>query len=55
VKNFDEFAEALRNMGLEALRASDDKNAALLLEIADRMQPVCAGCHQTFWYPRQSH
>jgi hypothetical protein len=54
-KNFDQFAQALRNMGLEALRASDDKNAALLLEIADRMQPVCAGCHQTFWYPRKSH
>ena len=27
----------------------------LLLEIADRMQPVCAGCHHTFWYPLQSH
>jgi len=50
-KSFEEFAESLRNLGLEALRASDDKNAALLLKIGDRMQPVCAGCHQTFWYP----
>ena len=50
-QSFDEFAQALRNLGVEALRASDDKNAALLLEIGDRMQPVCAGCHQTFWYP----
>jgi hypothetical protein len=50
-KSFDEFAKSLRNLGLEALRASDDRNAALLLEIGDRMQPVCAGCHQTFWYP----
>ena len=54
-KTFDEFARALRNLGQQALRASDDKNAALLLEIGDRMQPVCAACHQTFWYPRQSH
>jgi hypothetical protein len=49
--SFDGFAESLRNLGLDALRASDDKNAALLREIGDRMQPVCAGCHQTFWYP----
>jgi hypothetical protein len=54
-KSFNEFALALRNLGVEALRASDEKNAALLLEIGDRMQPVCAGCHQTFWYPLQSH
>ena len=54
-KSFNGFAQALRNLGLEALRASDDKNAALLLEIGDRMQPVCADCHQTFWYPLQSH
>ena len=53
-QSFNAFAGALRNLGLEALRASDDKNAALLLEIADRMQPVCAGCHHTFWYPLQS-
>ncbi len=50
-KSFDEFAQALRNLGVSALRASDNQNAALLLEIGDRMQPVCAGCHQTFWYP----
>ena len=53
-QSFNAFARALRNLGLEVLRASDDKNAALLLEIADRMQPVCAGCHHTFWYPLQS-
>ena len=45
-KSFDGFAQALRNLGWEALRASDNQNAALLLEIGDRMQPVCAGCHQ---------
>ena len=54
-QSFNAFAGELRNLGMEALRASDDKNAALLLEIADRMQPVCAGCHHTFWYPLQSH
>ena len=54
-QSFNAFAGELRNLGMEALRASDDKNAALLLEIGDRMQPVCAGCHHTFWYPLQSH
>jgi hypothetical protein len=54
-QSFNAFAGELRNLGMEALRASDDKNAALLLEIGDRMQPVCAGCHHTFWYPLQPH
>ena len=50
-KSFDGFAQALRQLGSEALRASDDQSALSLREIGDRMQPVCAGCHQTFWYP----
>jgi hypothetical protein len=50
-KSFDGFAKALQNAGLEALRASDSKNAALLLDMGARMDAVCESCHQTFWYP----
>jgi hypothetical protein len=50
-KEFDAFAEALQGLGLEALRASDAKNPALLLDIGGRMQDICESCHQTFWYP----
>jgi hypothetical protein len=50
-KSFDAFAGALQALGLEALRASDAQNTALLLDIGARMETVCEGCHQTFWYP----
>jgi hypothetical protein len=48
---FDAFAAELRNLGWEALRASEARNAASLMDIGGRMQEVCEGCHQTFWYP----
>ena len=54
-KSFDAFAKALRVLGLEALQASDSKNAALLMEIGGRMEDVCEGCHKTFWYPGEKH
>jgi len=50
-ESFDGFAKALQNSGLEALRASDTKNAALLLDMGARMDAICESCHQTFWYP----
>jgi hypothetical protein len=51
-KSFDAFAKALQALGLEALRASEAKNTDLLQEIGGRMENVCEGCHQTFWYPQ---
>jgi hypothetical protein len=48
---FDAFAKELQLLGLEALRATDSKNADLIIEIGGRMENVCEGCHQTFWYP----
>src|SRR4029077_1505943 len=50
-KSFDAFAKALQVLGLEALRASDAKNVALLLDVGGRMEDVCESCHKTFWYP----
>jgi hypothetical protein len=53
-KSFDAFAKALQVLGLEALRASDSKDADLLIDIGGRMENVCESCHQTFWYPHVS-
>jgi hypothetical protein len=50
-KGFDAFAKALQGVGLEALRASDSKDGALLMDMGARMENVCESCHQTFWYP----
>jgi hypothetical protein len=52
-KSFDEFARALQGLGVEALGAIDAKDTSLLLEIGARIENVCEGCHQTFWYPPQ--
>jgi len=49
--SFDEFARALQALGVEALGAGDAKNGDLLLDVGGRMENVCEGCHQTFWYP----
>jgi hypothetical protein len=51
-KSFDAFAKALQDLGLEALRASEAKNVPSLEDIGGRMENVCEGCHQTFWYPQ---
>jgi hypothetical protein len=53
-KGFDGFAKALQVLGLEALRASEAKNADLLMDVGARMENVCESCHQTFWYPNVS-
>jgi hypothetical protein len=50
-KSFDAFAKELQALGLEAMRASEAKDVPLLDDIGARMDSVCEGCHQTFWYP----
>jgi len=50
-KTFDSFAMALQALGAEAMRATDAKDVMLLMDIGARMESVCEGCHQTFWYP----
>jgi len=52
-KSFDAFAKALRVLGWDALRATESKNAVLLMEIGSRMQDVCESCHKAFWYPNE--
>jgi hypothetical protein len=50
-RRFDTFARALLALGFEAVRASEMQDTAALLEIGGRIQEVCEGCHQAFWYP----
>jgi hypothetical protein len=50
--SFDAFARALQAVGMEALGAINAKDTSLLLEVGARMENVCEGCHQTFWYPQ---
>jgi hypothetical protein len=52
-QSFDAFARALQGLGVEALGAINAKDTSLLLEIGARMENVCEGCHQTFWYPQE--
>jgi hypothetical protein len=54
-KSFNAFAKALQVLGLEALQASDAKDPVQLIDIGGRMENVCEGCHQTFWYPPEKH
>ena len=51
---FNSFATTLRSLGWEALRASEAKSTDALFDIGGRMQEVCEGCHQAFWYPNAS-
>jgi hypothetical protein len=53
--SFDAFARALQALGLEALRATDAQNAALLMDIGAQMENACESCHQAFWYPPEKH
>ena len=50
-KSFDDFARMLQALGVEVLKASDAKDTSLLLDIGEKMENVCEGCHKTFWYP----
>jgi hypothetical protein len=52
-RSFDAFARALQAVGVEALRASEARNADQLIEIGGRMEEVCESCHKTFWYPTE--
>jgi hypothetical protein len=52
-KAFDALATALQAVALEALRASDARDPAMLLEVGARMENVCESCHQAFWYPQE--
>ncbi|MBV9824975.1 MAG: hypothetical protein JO001_04750 [Alphaproteobacteria bacterium] len=54
-QSFNGFAKALQDLGVEALRATEAKDPMQIIDIGGRMENVCEGCHQTFWYPIEKH
>jgi hypothetical protein len=52
---FDSFALALQQVAARALRASDAKNGAMLMDAGGDMEEACEGCHQSFWYPNAAN
>ncbi len=49
--SFDGYALALEGVALDAMRAVDARNPGRLMDAGGRMEEVCEGCHQNFWYP----
>jgi hypothetical protein len=50
-ESFNAFAKALQALGVEALRATEAQNAAMLMDVGAGMENACENCHQAFWYP----
>ena len=53
--SFDGFALALQQVAVRALKASDARNGAMLLDAGGDMEEACEGCHQSFWYPNAAN
>jgi hypothetical protein len=47
------FAQALGDVAAQMVKATGDKNPAVLLESGAALDEVCEGCHLKFWYPGQ--
>jgi hypothetical protein len=47
------FARALGDVAAQMVKATEDKNAAALLESGAALDEVCESCHLKFWYPGQ--
>ena len=50
-RSFAGHARDLQVSALEALRATEARDAAALLVAGERMQEACEQCHSHFWYP----
>jgi hypothetical protein len=47
------FAQALGDVAAQMVKATDDKDAAALLDAGAALDEVCESCHLKFWYPGQ--
>lgn len=47
------FAQALGDVAAQMVKATEDKNAAALLDTGAALDEVCESCHLKFWYPGQ--
>ncbi|BAV63341.1 hypothetical protein SCLO_1003010 [Sphingobium cloacae] len=48
---FNQFAAAVRDSGIEAIDAIDRKDVKALTRVGGDIDQRCEACHVTFWYP----
>lgn len=47
------FGQALHDVGVQYLKASEERNPQAMMDAGEVMDQVCEGCHLKFWYPGQ--
>ena len=47
------FGQALHEVGVQFLKAAEERNPQGILDAGETMDQVCEGCHLKFWYPGQ--
>jgi hypothetical protein len=47
------FAQALHDVGVQFLKAADQRSPQAIMDAGETMDQVCEGCHLKFWYPGQ--
>ncbi len=45
------FAHALHDAAVPALKATEDRNAQALLDAGEKIDTACENCHLKYWYP----
>lgn len=45
--------QALHDVGVQFLKAAEDRNPQGIMDAGETMDQVCEGCHLKFWYPGQ--
>jgi hypothetical protein len=48
---FIKFAQGLHDAAMPALKATEDRNAAALLDAGEGIDTACENCHLKYWYP----
>jgi hypothetical protein len=48
---FIRFAQGLHDAAMPALKATEDRNAAALLDAGEPIDKACENCHLKYWYP----
>jgi len=47
------FGQALHDVGVQFLKAAEERNPQAITDAGEVMDQVCEGCHLKFWYPGQ--
>jgi hypothetical protein len=48
---FIKFAQGLHDAAMPALKATEDRNPAALLDAGEGIDTACENCHLKYWYP----